>query len=130
MKKTKDDVVVPANNELLQEIVIVMISEDQEHFVVSCIQKRNKKVTIRNNKLNNADKNLSVLCEIETKPNAKNVWHRFKDYVFENQLSKQIKLSTHSFTLTEYNSMSTTDIVSLFEELSKIHVDRVVGLTI
>ena len=43
---TKQDVVVPANNDELQEIVIIMTSQDKQLFVVSCVQKLNKKVTI------------------------------------------------------------------------------------
>ena len=90
--------------------------------------KRNRKVTIRDNKLKHAYRNLNVLCEIESKPNAKNILHRFKDYIKTHELSDQIKVSTTSFTVKDYSSMKPNDIVSLFDELSKTHEDRVMGL--
>ena len=130
VERTKNDVVVPANNDVLQEIVIIMVSTDKQFYVVSCVQKRNRKVTIRNNQMNNADKNLTVACIIEHKPNAKNVLHRFKEYVVENELTKEIKLSGTSFTLSDDCDLTTEQIVSVFQELSKIHHDRVSVMTV
>ena len=116
---------IPAMNDQLEEIVIVMISEDKLFY---CVQKRSRKVTIRDNKLKHANKNLSVLCEIETKPNSKNVWHRFKDYVKVHNLQYQVKLSWTSFMLKENSSLRPTDVVNLFNELSRTHQDRVLTL--
>ena len=128
VENTKDVVVVPAMDDQLEEIVIVMISEDEKFYCISCVQKRSRKVTIRDNKSKHSDKNLSVLCEIETKPNSKNVWHRFKDYVKIHHLTDQIKMSWTSFLLKENSTISPNDIVSLFNELSRIHQDRVLTL--
>ena len=126
---TKKDVVVPAENALLQEIVILMVSADECFFVVSCVQKRNRKVTIRENKNKHSDKDLTVLCEIESKPNAKNILHRFKDYIKTHGLYDQIKVSTtSSFILKETCSMKPDDIATLFNELSKTHEERVMNL--
>ena len=122
---TKHDVVVPANNDEWQEIVIIMTSEDKKFYVVSCVQKENKKVTIRNHKLNNADKKMDVLHIIDSKPNAKNLLHRFKDYVIANDLTKQIKLSATSFTMSDDSDLTAEEIISVFEELSTIHHTRV-----
>ena len=122
---TKHDVVVPADNDELQEIVIIMTSDDKQLYVVSCVQKRNKKVTIRNNRLNHADKKLDVIHIIDCKPNAKNLLHRFKEYVTANELSKEIKFSGTSFTLSSESDLTTKEIVSIFEKLSLIHHTRV-----
>ena len=119
---------VPANNDEWQEIVIIMTSEDKQLYVVSCVQKRNKKVTIRSNRLNHADNkldNLDVLHIIDCKPNAKNLLHRFKEYVTANELSKEIKFSGTSFTLSSESDLTTKEIVSIFEKLSMIHHTRV-----
>ena len=76
--------VIPAENELLQEIIILMISADEIFF--------------------------------ESKPNAKNILHRFKDYI---KTHGQIKVSTtSSFILKETCSMKPDDIATLFKELS------------
>jgi len=128
VENTKDVVVVPAMDDQLEEIVIVMIGEDEKFYCISCVQKRSRKVTICENKSNHSDKNLSVLCEIECKPNSKNVWHRFKDYVKINHLTDQLKMSWTSFMLNENSTISPTDIVNLFNELSRIHQDRVLTL--
>ena len=122
---TKHDVVVPANNDEWQEIVIIMTSEDKKFYVVSCVQKEYKKVTIRNHKLNNADKKMDVLHIIDSKPNAKKLLHRFKDYVIANDLTKQIKLSATSFTMSDDSDLTAEEIISVFEELSTIHHTRV-----
>ena len=92
---------------------------------MSCVQKRNKKVTIRNNRLNHADKKLDVIHIIDCKPNAKNLLHRFKEYVTANELSKEIKFSGTSFTLSSESDLTTKEIVSIFEKLSMIHHTRV-----
>ena len=128
VENTKDVVVVPAMDDQLEEIVIVMISEDEKFYCISCVQKRSRKVTIRENKSKHSDKNLSVLCEIESKPNSKNVWHRFKDYVKLHHLQCQVKLSWTSFMLKENSSLTPTDVVNLFNELSRTHQDRVLTL--
>jgi hypothetical protein len=91
VENTKDVTVVPAMDDQLEEIVIVMIIEDEKFYCIFCVQKRSRKVMIRENKSKHSDKNLSVLCEIECKPNSKNVWHRFKDYVKIHHLADQIK---------------------------------------
>ena len=122
---TKQDVVVPADNDELQEIVIIRTSDDKQLYVVSCVQKRNKKVTIRNNRLNHADKKLDVIHIIDCKPNAKNLLHRFKEYVTASELSKEIKFSGTSFTLSNESDLTTKEIVSIFEKLSMIHHTRV-----
>jgi hypothetical protein len=124
VENTKDKVVVPAYNDLLQEIVIIMISEDRELYVVSCIQKRSRKSTIRDNKTKHVSRNLSVLVELESRPNSKNLWHRFKDYIVQNGLSDQIRISTSSFTLKDYTVIAPSEIVSIFTQLRKSHEEQ------
>ena len=101
-----------------------MISEDRELYVVSCIQKRSRKSTIRDNTTKHVSRNLSVLVELESRPNSKNLWHRFKDYIVQNGLSDQIRISTSSFTLKDYTVIAPSEIVSIFTQLRKSHEEQ------
>ena len=123
LEEKKEDLVLPAQNNGLQEMIIIMMSQDELFFTVSCVQRRARKVTIRNNSKQYADKNLTVLCELETKPNAKNVWHRFKDFVRINKMTDKIQLLSTSFSLKAPGSLSPKEVIDHFKKVAYMYIE-------
>jgi len=115
VRESVNDVVVPATNDDLSELVLILISEDETFYTVSCIQKKRQAITVKYVQRKHADKNMTVLYEMLMQPNSKNMWHRFKEYVRTHEhLKTCIELKSASFSVKDKTIVSSTNVITIF----------------
>ena len=128
VRNTAEDVVVPANDTELGELVIIMANATLTFFTVSCIQQKRRSATIQYMKRQHSDKDLSLFHEMNMRPNSKNLWHRFKEYVrTDADLSSHVSLLKTSFELNGENNdtiVRPERIIAIFEELKQTYQGR------
>lgn len=124
VRKTEEDVVVPAESPMLHETVILMVSEDKTFYAVRCVQNARRAATIRQTREQYRDRNLTVLTEMKSKPNAKNILHRFKQCIRgDEDLSVLITFSSFgtTFEVLDKEAMRPTDVIDMFMKLINTH---------
>jgi hypothetical protein len=124
VRNTEEDVVVPAESTMLHETVILMVSEDETFYAVRCVQNARRVATIRKTRGQYRDRRLKVLIEMESKPNAKNILHRFKQCIRgDEDLSVIVTFSSFgtTFEVLDKEAMRPTDVVDMFMKLKNTH---------
>ena len=126
VRESAQDVVVPADNNTLSELVLIMISEDEMFYTVSCMQKKRRTVTVKNIQRKYGDKNMTVVYEMLMQPNSKNMWHRFKEYVRTHEhLNSVVVLKSSSCVVKDKRIVPSTEISTIFDELKRTYQNRV-----
>ena len=126
VRESVNNVVVPATNNELRELVLILISEDETFYTVLCIQKKRQAITVKYVQRKHTDKNMTVLYEMLMQPNSKNMWHRFKEYVRTHEhLKTCIELKSASFSVKDKTIVSSTNVITIFNELKRTYQDRI-----